>query len=82
VSTPNGGKVNPNKTIQKHRSKDELNHALILLCAGTPLRSIPPQIDDSDIVLSDAIAELMDARQALADVQMWMHGWLAKSGRH
>jgi hypothetical protein len=74
-------KVNPQKTIQKHRSKDALDRALALFCAGTPERSIPPQVDDSDIVLSDAIAELMEARQSMADLQMWMQQWLARSAR-
>lgn len=72
-------KVNPSKTIQKYRSKAELEHALNLFNVGTPERSMPPQVDDSDIVLADAIAELMEARQALAALQMWMQQWLAKS---
>lgn len=74
-------KVNTQKDIQKHRSKDQLDRALALFNAGKPERSIPPQVDDSDVVLSDAIAELMEARQAIADLQMWMQQWLAKSSR-
>lgn len=74
-------KINPSKTIQKFRTEDELRHAVYALCDGKAQRTIPPQVDDSDIVLLDAIAELLELRQQVEDVRGWMHAWLAKATR-
>lgn len=74
-------KINPSKSVQKHRTEEELRTALADLYHGTPKRNAPPQVDDSDIVLSDAIAELLHLRQQVEDVRGWMHAWLAKDTR-
>ena len=69
-------KVNDGKKIQKKRTADEMNAALADFCNGTPQRCIPPQVDDSDIVLSDAIAEVLELRAKVEEFAAgWQRGW-------
>lgn len=74
-------KIIQGKTIQRKRTADEMHGALAAWCNGTAQMSIPPQVDDSDIVLSDAIAELLEARQKLEELRGWMKTWLATDSR-
>ena len=74
-------KINENRKIQKYRTADEMHAALTAFCMGMQQQSIPPQTDDSDVVLSDAIAELLESRQKLEDIRGWMKTWLATDTR-
>jgi hypothetical protein len=74
-------KINENKKIQKRRTADEMNAALTAFCTGTQQVSIPPQMDDSDVVLADCIAELLESRQKLEEIRGWMKTWLATDNR-
>jgi hypothetical protein len=62
-------KTNPNKTIQRQRTEDEMRQALHALVTGKSTTSVPSQVDDDDVVLSDAIAELIEKRQIIEDVR-------------
>lgn len=55
--------------------------ALMHFCDGCPERSIPPQIDDSDIILNDAIEELLEKRQVLEDIRGFVQAWGPKLAR-
>lgn len=74
-------KLNENKRIQKRRTADEMRNALHALVAGTAQRSIPPQVDDSDIILTDAIEELLEARQLIEDMRGFTAQWQTKLAR-
>lgn len=53
------------KRIQKRRTEEEMRTALHNFINGKWRMSIPPQIEDDDIVLSDVIKELLDARRTI-----------------
>ncbi len=74
-------KINSEKTIQRRRTEDTMRQALTAFCNGTAERTIPPQVDDTDIVLNDAIEELLEARAKLASIEGFMRQWLAKAQR-
>lgn len=58
--------IDPNKTIQKYRREEEMRYALATLINQGHTLHIPPQVEDADIVLSDVIEELLEARKKLA----------------
>lgn len=68
-------KLDPNTTIQRRRSADEMRAALQAFCNGTPERCIPPQLEDSDIVLNDCIEELLALRALVEDRRGSDHVW-------
>ena len=74
-------KIIQGKAIQRKRTADEMHNALGDFIAGTPQMSVPAQIDDSSVVLSDAIVELLESRQKLEDIRGWMKTWLATDSR-
>jgi hypothetical protein len=65
-------KTNPNKTIQRQRTEDEMRQALYALATGKSTTSVPSQVDDDDVVLSDAIAELIELRQMKENVRSFI----------
>lgn len=62
-------KVNPHKAIQKPRTEDEMRKALENLKAGKATISDPAQDWDDDVVIRDAIAELLQLRGIREDVR-------------
>lgn len=64
------------KHINKYRTKEEMREALKRFCnvawgnRGNKRScfSIPPDDEDADIILSDAISELLDMRTLLCDI--------------
>lgn len=72
------GKLDPRQVIQKRRTEEEMRSALSSFVRGSSQRSIPPQDDDTDIILLDCIAELLQSRQLLAEMQNFSQLWLAK----
>jgi len=74
-------KVNPNKRIQKRRTEQEMRNALADFLYGKAQRSIPPQDDDADVILTDCIEELLEARQMLEDVRAFVQAQSAKLSR-
>lgn len=55
--------IDTNKKIQKTRTLKEIRKALSNFIHRKHIMCIPPQVDDDDIVLMDAIQELCDARE-------------------
>ena len=74
-------KISEHKTIQRKRTESDMRQALTDFCTGKQQISIPPQVDDSDIVLSDAIAEVLELRAKVEELRGWMATWLAKDSR-
>jgi hypothetical protein len=58
--------IDPTKKVQKVRTEEEMQNALANFCVQKHTLTVPPQIDDEDIVLSDAIEELLETRKLLA----------------
>ena len=57
------------KKIQKHRTEEEMRKALLQLLERKHMLSVPPQVEDADIVISDVIEELLEAREKLSKEQ-------------
>jgi hypothetical protein len=57
--------IDPNKKIQKIRTEDEIRKALLNLLERKHTLSVPPQVEDADMVLSDVIEELLEARETI-----------------
>lgn len=75
-------KVNPNKRIQKRRTEQEMRKALGDWQAGSAQHlHIPPEIDDTDIVLQDCIEELLESRQLLEEMRGFVSQWYARFTR-
>ena len=74
-------KISEGKPIQRKRTADEMHQALSDFCNGKQHMCIPPQVNDSDIVLSDAIAEVLELRAKVEELRGWMATWLAKDSR-
>jgi hypothetical protein len=72
------GRANPNKLIQRYHTAEEMQTALANLSAGTATRSLPAQDDDDDVVMRDCINELLEARQALAEMRGFVSTWHAR----
>jgi hypothetical protein len=71
-------KVKPEKRIQKYRTEDEARRALSDLCKKKGQMSIPPQDDDSDIILTDVIEELLEKRSLLEQIKGFVMEWAPK----
>jgi hypothetical protein len=54
--------IDINKRIQRYRTDDEMQTALSAFVHGRPTMHIPAQVEDHDMVLLDAIRELVDRR--------------------
>jgi ornithine carbamoyltransferase len=74
-------KVNPQKHIQKRRTEQEMRNALSFFAGQRAERSTPSDIDDADIILTDCIEELLEARQQMEDVRAFVQSWQAKLSR-
>jgi len=57
--------IDPNKKMQKIRTEDEIRQALSNATHGKLRMTVPPQVEDDDIVLYDAFKELLEAREKL-----------------
>jgi len=62
-------KIKPERAIQKPRSEAEMRTALANLVAGTATMTEPRQDWDDDVVIEDAIAELLQLRGIREDVR-------------
>lgn len=62
--------IDPDKRIQKIRTEEEIRKALSNLIHRKHTMTVPPQVDDDDIVLYDAFKELLDTRKTL-DTTDW-----------
>jgi hypothetical protein len=71
-------KVKPEKRIQKYRTEDEMRRALSDFCKKKGVMSLPPQDDDSDIVLMDVIEELLEKRSLIEDIKGFVTTWAPK----
>jgi hypothetical protein len=74
-------KINPAKKIQKRRTEAEMRKALQALIDGKAQRSMPPQDDDADIILIDAIEEVLESRQLIEEIKAFVQFWAAKFQR-
>lgn len=74
-------KLRPERVIQKRRTEREMRDALAAFCQGKPQRSLPPQDDDTDIILGDCIEELLEARALLEEMRGFVQSWSAKMTR-
>jgi len=66
-------KINDSKKIQKRRTENDMRQALAAFEQGKPQRSIPPQIDDTDIIMRDCIEEVLELRQQREDVRTFVN---------
>lgn len=73
-------KINEQKRIQKRRTEQEMRSALADFCYGKATRSIPPQIDDTDIILQDCIEELLELRALREEVAAFAQSLKTKIG--
>jgi hypothetical protein len=55
--------IDPNKRIQRHRTEEEIRQALSNAIHGKVTMCVPPQIEDTDVILYDAIKELFELRE-------------------
>lgn len=62
-------KIKENKRIQKLRDEATMRKALQDLLNGKAQRSTPPQDDDSDIIITDVIEELLEKRGVVENVR-------------
>jgi hypothetical protein len=61
--------IDPNKHIQRQRTKDEIRQALSDMCHRKPTMHVPPQVEDTDVILYDAFKELLELRTQVQKVQ-------------
>ena len=71
-------KINTLKPIQKRRTEVELRKALADLCIGKPQRSIPADVDDSDVIIRDCIEEVLESRGLLEGIRGFVQEWSIK----
>ena len=57
--------IDSNKRMQKWRTEQEIRMALNDFISQKYALHIPPQVEDADMVLSDVIEELLQARKVL-----------------
>jgi hypothetical protein len=62
--------IDPNKHIQRQRTKDEIRQALSDMCHRKPTMHVPPQVEDTDVILYDAFKELLDLREQVQQSPM------------
>lgn len=74
-------RVNTQKRIQKRRTEAEMRKAVQAFIDGKAQRSIPPQDDDTDIILIDAIEEVLESRQLIEEIKAFVQSWAAKFQR-
>lgn len=60
--------IDPNKKIQRIRTEEEIRAALSNLIHRKHTMTVPPQVEDDDIVLYDAFKELLQARAWFARI--------------
>lgn len=70
--------IDPNKKIQKLRTEEEMRKALLQLLERKHMLSVPPQVEDADMVLSDVIEELLEARKKLAILEPLRDAWFSE----
>lgn len=67
-------RIDPNKLIQKRRTKEELLTALQQFIHRKQMLCVPPEVSDPDIVLMDAIRELVDLRARFEGMAKYVGG--------
>lgn len=72
-------KIDPRQPIQKRRTEVEMRKALDDFIHGKQQVCIPPQDDDTDIILLDCIEELLQARALITEMRNFAQLWLAKA---
>lgn len=73
-----GNPVNPHKVIQKRRTEAEMRKALGDLSIGKAQRTIPADVDDSDVIIRDCIEEVLESRALLEGVRGFVAEWSIK----
>jgi hypothetical protein len=61
--------IDLNKHIQKHRTREEILQALSDMCHRIPTIHVPRQVEDTDVILYDAIKELFDLREQVQKIE-------------
>ena len=74
-------KVVETRKIQKRRTEVAMRRALQDFIDGKAQASIPPQDDDTDIILRDCIEELLELRQIVEDVKSFASSITVKTAR-
>lgn len=72
-------KIDPRQVIQKRRTSEEMHQALDDFIHGKQQVSMPPQDDDTNIVLWDCVEELLWSRALLMEMSNFIQLWLAKA---
>jgi hypothetical protein len=67
--------INVNKAIQRSRTEEEMRKALHNFCEGKQTMCVPAQIDDDDIILMDAITELIEKRGMIQEIKSFVQIW-------
>jgi hypothetical protein len=67
------------KKILKHRTEEEMHRALRQFIDQEHNLHIPPDDEDADIVLYDAIDELLEARKKLAILEPLRNAWFSEN---
>lgn len=67
-------RIDPNKLIQKRRTKEELLTALQQFIHRKQMLCAPPEVSDPDVVLMDAIRELVDLRARFEGMAKYVGG--------
>lgn len=70
--------IDPNKKIQRIRTEEEMRKALAAYTLDNVNMSIPPQSYDDDMVLSDVIEELLEARKKLSLLEPLRNAWISE----
>lgn len=74
-------KVVETRKIQRRRTEVAMRRALQDFIDGKRQMSIPPQDDDTDIILRDCIEELLELRQIVEDVKSFASSITVKTAR-
>lgn len=74
-------KVVETRKIQRRRTEVAMRRALQDFINGKAQISIPPQDDDTEIILRDCIEELLELRQIVEDVKSFASSITVKTAR-
>ena len=74
-------KVVETRKIQRRRTEVAMRRALQDFVNGKPQVTIPPQDDDTEIILQDCIEELLELRQIVEDVKSFASSITVKTAR-
>ena len=74
-------RINPNKPIQRYHTEEEMRGALGRLVAKQAITSIPPQVEDDDVVITDCIEEVLEMRRLFEEMRGFTQVWSTKLTR-